>query len=145
MASSAEMADGARPRARLVDELCRRLVGAAELDRQMRAALRNGDADAIDGATARLETLALESKLLAAEFGRAPAGDLDELRAARTRLDQTLTDLARSTAIDGALLARLIQINRRLIELIHGTEETYGPTGRAQEARVDGLRLRQRV
>jgi len=133
-------------RAELLGRLRLRLEQAAELEDEMRRGLRDADATRIEAATCRLETVALEVKLLAAELDRFPAGaDIHDpdVQRARAELDETATRLARSSAVGGGLLERLIGLSRRLTKALDAGTETYLYSGVARERTVRGLTLEE--
>ena len=143
--------DSSKPHASRADVLLQlscRLEAAERLTAEMRAGLRDADAEAIDDAASRLRTLALECKLLHEEFQRCPAeaaGTTDSgLARASVRFEQTATRLAREAAVSGGLLERLVELSRRLIATI-GTPEgdTYMASGRKREHPVGGVDLRE--
>jgi hypothetical protein len=109
--------------------------------------LHRGDSRAIESGTARLETVLLEFKLLADEHGRLPQrrDDADPaVRHARIALERTATRLARSAAVTGGLLERLVRVSRKLVDTFQAAGgETYLPTGRTRETPFRGLRLRE--
>ncbi len=134
------------PRTDAVHRLCERLDLAEALSVEMRNALKQADATAIESATARMETLALEFKVLDAEYRRLPPEDPDArepgIDRALTRLNDTSTRLARSAAIGGGLLERLVSMSRQLIGALQGASgETYLPSGRTRDLPTKGLRL----
>lgn len=148
------MVDGApigSSRASVLGAIAVRLIQAEALGVEVRRGLAGGDAESIDAATARLETLIIELRLLQAEWSRLPAmlgaeAASSELIAARHELDEAMTRLARSAAIHGGLLERLVGLSRRLLETLGQSDgEAYLPSGRSRELPVDGLQLRQQV
>ena len=144
---SVDPTSGGAPGAAVYDRLRDRLEQADELSSAMRAALRRADATAIDEATSRLETLALEFKLLYDEFSRAPepaesAAALD----ARERLAQTAGRLTKTAAVHGGLLERLVSMSSALADTVQSTRgEPYGADGRATALDAAGLRLREQA
>lgn len=133
--------------ARVLDMLRERLEGAERLHAEMADALKRGDATAIDTATSRLETLLLEFKVLRQGLDRsatATSRDDRELDRAREAFESTAVRLARSSAISGGLLTRLVEMSRRLsaaIESARGAD--YMPSGRPSESGRRGLRLEE--
>jgi hypothetical protein len=151
MRSVVDGASGDSSRASVLGAIAIRLTQAEALGVEVRRGLAGGDAETIDAATARLETLIIELRLLQAEWSRLPATlgaatTSAELTAARRELDEAMTRLARSAAVHGGLLERLVGLSRRLLEALGQTDgETYLPSGRSRELPVDGLQLRQQV
>jgi hypothetical protein len=113
----------------------------------MSRALRSADAAAIDAATAQLETVALEFRVLEGEHRRlGPAQPEPGLAEAAAKLHETATRLARSAAVSGGLLERLVAQSRRLLSsLASARGETYLPSGQTREPSLEGLRLRGRA
>jgi hypothetical protein len=141
------MASPAEPRSLLAD-LTTRLDAARSLSESMRASLRSGSAEEIDAMTARLETAALEFKVLVDEYKRgAEASGTDEETAdARRGLAEAASRLARSSALSSGVLERLVTIRRGLLSLVaDATGEAYESTGRAKEIAPKGVRLRQQA
>jgi hypothetical protein len=127
-----------------------RLEQAGSLTADVRDALKRADGRGIEAATSRLETLALELKLLHAEYRRLPAEDAgrDEpaLTHARAALEAAATRLARSSAAGGGLLERLVTMSRNLIGTVQAARgETYEASGHTRDLPVEGLRLRKQV
>ncbi len=138
-------------RVEMIDRLRVRLEQVADLSTRMRTALRRADAPAIDRATSRLETLALEFKLLHDELMRVPADDdgtaeTASEREARARLIDATTALTRSAAVHGGLLERLVTMSNGLVGLIQTTRGTpYGADGRAGDMTGEGIHLREQA
>ena len=148
MSSEADLQSADGTRVVLLDRLRERLEQIAELSTAMQRALKRTDVAAIDEAATRLETLALEFKLLAAEYRRLPEpdGDSPDLQRARGDLEQTAMRLARSAAVGGGLLERLVAVTRQLVHVIDAAVgETYLPSGRTRERDLDGMRLREQA
>ena len=137
-------------RAQLLHRLRERLEAVNLLNVEMHRSLKEGDAAAIHDASSRLETLLLEFKLLHGEYQRLPEPAVGD-RAfdnARKQLEISAIQLARSTAIGGGLLERLIHMSRMLIGAIASSAssgDAYDPTGKTPELTGDGLRLRETV
>ena len=135
----------------VLDGLKERLDAIEALSSDVRGAIVRADRAAIESATARLETLAQEFKLLAEEHARltsADAGASDDPRvvAARDRLRSAAQRLARSSAVAGGLLARVIQMSRGLLSVVTNARGgTYLSTGRTPELAVGGIRLREQA
>jgi len=142
------MASPAEPRNFLAD-LRTRLEEAHSLTESMRASLHGGSVPEIDALTARLETKALEFKVLVEEYRRARAGAGPEEAAdaaARKDLEETASRLARSGAVSGGVLERMVAIRRGLLALVaDATGEVYEPNGRTKEIAPKGVRLRQQA
>jgi hypothetical protein len=136
-------------RAPLLADLRTRLEEAHSLSEKMRASLRSGSFGEIDAMTARLETAALEFKLLVEEYKRAHAGvptEDETVLAAKRDLESAAAHLARSSAISGGVLERMVTIRRGLLALVaDATGEVYESTGRAKELAPRGVRLRQQA
>lgn len=137
-------------RVELLEGLRERLERAEALAAEVRRALGRADAEAIEAATARLETLGLEFKLLDAEYRRIPTpadGPSDrEHERARAAFEVAATRLARSAATSSGLLERLVAMSRGLSATLQAAlGETYRPTGRTREATLAGLRLRKQA
>jgi hypothetical protein len=133
-----------RARAALLDRLRERLEIVASLEHEMRASLGRGDARAIDDTTSRLETVALEVRLLAAELERLPGATGGAgLDVARAELDRTAMRLARSSAVGGGLLERLIALTRKFTAALDADTETYSGNGGVRERPMRGLRLEE--
>jgi hypothetical protein len=148
MPSIAEAAHASpAPRALLLERLRDRLEEAAALTVDMQHDLHRGDSRAIESGTSRLETVLLEFKLLAEEHGRLPLrpGDADPAECrARLELERTATRLARSAAVTGGLLERLVRVSRKIIDTFQAAGgETYLPSGRTRETPFRGLHLRE--
>ena len=136
----------------LLDGLRRRLETAEELTLAMRAGLASADEAAIELAASRLETLALEYKVLAGELARAREQrslvvDPDErVGAAMTALEETATRIARSSAIAGGLLERMVAMSRGLLDALNPVSGAgYLPSGRSTDYDSRGLRLREQA
>ena len=134
-----------RGRARVLHQLRERLEGAESLALEMRRGLARGDAAAIEAATARLESLVLEYKLLAREYGELPAatdaGDA-ALRDARHELERAATRVARSSAVAGGLLERMVAMVRGLLAALdRDGGDAYTSDGRFTDPRSKGIRL----
>lgn len=138
-------------RVRVLTELRARLERAESLAASVRQALGRADVDAIDSATARMETLAQEVKLLAEEhrrLGAAPPAIENDPRLveARRALRETTTRLARGAAVAGGLLVRMVGLSRGLLSMLDSARSgTYRPSGTTPEIGVEGLRLQERV
>ncbi len=149
MALAAEL-PAATPRAELLDRLRERLEQAELLTGEMQQGLQRADSHTIEAASARLDTLALEFKLLHAEYSRLPKVDETTtepgLATARAGLDRTATRLARSAAIGGGLLERLVALTSKLIGTLQTAGgETYLASGKTRELPFEGLRLREKA
>lgn len=143
------MASAADPRNLLAD-LRTRLEAAHSLSESMRASLRSGSAEEIEAMSARLETAALEFKLLVEEYRRAeeaePSGDDEGVADAKRELEEAASRLARGSAISSGVLERMVTIRRGLLALVaDATGEVYESTGRAKEIAPKGVRLRQQA
>jgi len=142
-------ADPSRCVATLLEQLTRRLDCAHEIALVTRGQLARAATEDIDASIARLETVAQEFKLLVEEYDRLPlgAGDHDpRVAEARRALDRAVANIARSSAISGGLLERLILVSRRRLELLDSAVEgTYKSNGRSAEFDARGLRLKERV
>ncbi|GEM_PF-5890053 len=139
-------------RARILAQLRERLERAEELAHTVRRGLTSGDTGKIEDAASRLETICLEYKLLADEY-KALAGALrperggqdPEVEREREALERTAVQAARSSAITGSLLERMVSISRKLLELAGATGGTgYDPAGRAP-ALSAGIRLKEQA
>jgi hypothetical protein len=136
----------AATRARILDQLTERLHAAEAGAQELRRLLAAGDAEAIEAATARIQNVTLEFKLLAEEYRRLPPGDPEQATVARARagLDRAATRLARSAAISGGTLERLAGLHRGLLALLsEAAGQTYLHSGRPAELRAEGLRIRE--
>jgi hypothetical protein len=138
-------------RANLMNGLRERLDAVEPLCASIRRALAAGDASSIESATARLETIALEVRVLADEFrrlpvpGRVEAAD-EALVAASRALRESALVLARSAAVTHGFLDRTIALRRGLLAAIaSATGEGYLPTGRPTDLPDRSVRLRQRA
>jgi hypothetical protein len=133
----------------LLDQLRERIQAAVAESGTMRAALARADVAGIESATERLQTIALELKLLEAERRRRPTGGRDvpagESLRVRRELEAMLTRLARVAAVDGGVLERLVSLGHRLIDAIYPAGESYLPSGRPREIAGRGLRLREKA
>ena len=142
------MASPAEPRGLLAD-LRARIEEAHSLSESMRASLRSGSVPDIDALTARLETKALEFKVLVEEYRRAQAdGGLESASdvAARRDLEEAASRLARAGAVSSGALERMVTIRRGLLALVaDATGEVYEPNGRTKELAPKGVRLRQQA
>jgi hypothetical protein len=151
MRSSADRHPDVVVRARLIGELSRRLQAAQELAVTARECLTAADVDGIEAATARLETVAQEFKLLAEEYDRLPALDPELVASGavaveRAALEAAAKEIARSSAISGGLLERMVSVSRRLLRLIGAAKDgTYESTGRAPEFAPNGVQLKEWV
>lgn len=138
-------------RARLTDQLRERLESAHELAAASREWLKRGDAGEIEAGTARLRSTAEEFKLLVAEFERLPALPADEARDSRlvrahAELAATVSRLARSSAVSGGLLERLITVARGRLNLLTASKDgTYRPSGESSQPEPRGVRLKEWV
>ena len=151
MAFSAESESEPSVRARLLRQLTVRLQLAAELSAAVRSRLANGDPAEIDDATARLETLAEEFKVLAQEYDRlpcpAPECESDEqLTRERSAMETAAAGLARSSALTGGLLERMVSVSRGLLDLLALSKDgTYHRSGRVAEPAASGVKLLERA
>ena len=137
-------------RARLVEQLTQRLELAHELALELRGQMTRGTTDEIETGTARLETVAQEFKLLAEEYGRlGPESEATTPGArdnAAKALAETAARVARSSALTGGLLERMVAVSRCRLGLLAGTQDgTYGKDGRGPEFDARGLRLKEWV
>lgn len=137
-------------RARLLRQLTGRLDAARELASAVRLRLAHGDPAEIDAATARLETLTEEFKLLAEEYDRLPRSADDEahegLNRERSAMESAAAGLARSSAVTGGLLERMVAVSRGLLDLLALAKDgTYDSSGRASEPSARGVKLQERV
>jgi hypothetical protein len=136
-------------RASLLVDLAARLGDAAGLAEEMRAALKRADAAEIEELSARLETVALECRVLAEECARVPspsegAADGPELAHARDALHAAARRLARSAAFSNGLLERLITLRRALLAVAASAiGGSYESSGRIPEPQPEGVRLRR--
>jgi hypothetical protein len=136
-------------RARLLDRLRERLEAAEALTLEVRDGLRSADAPAIEDATSRLETLALEFRVLEQEYRRLPEPREDSLESSlvehsRSELEQAALRIARSAAVGSGLLERLVAVSRNLVATLSPEPgESYLPNGRAREQRFEGFRLKE--
>ena len=132
----------------IVGEAVESLETAEELTEEVHRGLRAADASAIEAATGRLETLALEFRVLEQEYRRLPApareGGTRALDRARADLERTSLRVARSAAVGSGLLARLVAVSRNLIATMGtGPGESYLPDGRPREMPFEGFRLKE--
>jgi hypothetical protein len=136
---------------RLLRRIGERLEAAHALADRSRGYLARADAAAIEQATAELETVGQEFKVLVEEYGRLPAPEsrsAAERGVARERgaLAALTERLARDSAVAGGLLERMLTVSRGLLGLVSlARDGTYLPTGRAAEFAPQGLRLRERL
>jgi len=151
MALSPDRTHDSKVRCDLLRKLRQRLELAHELSAEVRAALTGGESDRIDNAAAQMETIAQEFKLLAQEYGRLPQpeagyGPDRALERERHELESAAERIARSSAVTGGLLERLLTVSRGLLGLIGGAKDgTYQPTGRSSEYVTSGMRLKEQV
>jgi hypothetical protein len=151
MGSSADLTPRGELRAQVLERLRGRLESAHDLAVRVRERLPAGDVAEIESATAQLETVAQEFKVLAEEYDRLPPfdpGTEDEaaVAAARASLESTAARIARSAAVAGGLLERMVAISRGLLGLLGSASDgTYSREGRAKEPDARGLRLREWV
>ncbi len=135
--------------ATLLDQISRRLTCATEIAVDARGRLIHAGGDGIEADIARIETVAQELKLLIEEYERLPAEQVEDepgAAQAQRRLEQTIAGLARSSAISGGLLERLILISRRRFDLLGtATEGTYLSNGRVSEFDARGVRLKEQA
>jgi hypothetical protein len=132
--------------AELLDRLRQRLERAAGLEHDMRASLKRADVAGIETATSRLETVALEVRLVAAELDRLPrTSGAPDVERARVELDRTATRLARSAAVGGGLLHRLVGMTRRFTAALDADTEPYLSSGAVRERALHGLRLEEKA
>jgi len=137
------------PRARLLGELRQRLEQAHGLAQEFRGRLTAGEAGEIEAATARLETLAQEFKTLAEEYVRLetlhPEDDDRSVAEERAALRDAVAGLARSSAIAGGLLERMVAVSRGRLGMLGTATSGYLPSGRGSEPDPRGRRLREWV
>ena len=150
MAYPSDPAAPLRVRARLLDQLRARLELFEELSDSVRRRLISGDVEGIESATARLETVAQEFKLLAEEYRRIPSSESTDPNTAdaraRVAFEATAARLARSAALTGGLLARLIAMSRGVMaSWTGGAEGSYLPSGQAPDFLPKGIRLKEWV
>ncbi len=132
----------------LLEQLAQRLDCARDIAVDMQAQLVRGGTAEIEAGIARIETVAQEFKLLVEEYGRLPESAVrsEETAVARRALNRSAARIARSSAISGGLLERMIHISRRRLDLLNNAGEgTYLSNGRATEFDARGLRLKERV
>ena len=151
MAFPADPSPHERTRSRVLEQLRERLELVEALSTEVRGKLRAGDASGVDASTARLETVAQEFKVLAEEYQRsAPPErhrDADPTHArARQAFQETAARLARSSAIAGGLLERMVALSRGVMALWAGRSgESYLPSGQAPDLAARGIRLKEWV
>jgi len=147
----ADSNDAATNQARLLSELNARLEEAERLTEAVRSAIVAGDTETIESQRGRLETLAVETKVLVEELGRLAAAHVQadgdpRVESARAALERTATRLARASAVSSGLLERMVTLRRGLLATVAAaTGGNYLPTGRSAEFAPQGLRLRQRA
>lgn len=151
MASSADPHLRSANRVRVLGQLREHLETAEDLTRSMRQSLVQGDVDSIHTATSRLETVALEYKLLAREIlamssdGEDGADD-PGVAEARFALEEVATRVACSSAVAGGMLERMVMVSRNLLSLLGGSSaEGYTPSGRGAEYSPTGLRMTEQA
>jgi len=138
-------------RAQVLRQLQGHLESAEELTRIMRHGLARGDVEAIHVATSRLESVALEFKLLAREVLATPAaGEADEidpeLSDARRSLEKVATRVACSSAVASGVLERLVMVSRSILAQFGGHGgDTYLPSGKNSEGALRGVRMTERA
>ena len=149
MASST---DSTHPQlARLLEQLRHRLECAHELALAVRGQLARGATGEIIDGSARLETVAQEFKLLVEEYERLPPTGPDvatdrNVARARLELGETAARIARSSALAGGLLERLIAVSRGRLDLFGAAQDgTYSRDGRIPELDARGARLKEWV
>ncbi len=149
MASPADPRAWAAERARVLARLKERLEAAAALSDEVRVAIGRSDISTVEGAVSRIETLAQEYKLLGEEYRRLDrsndgTGDDSATAEAREALRATTQRVARSAAVTGGVLERMVAVSQGLLSVIGSavTGGTYLPTGRAPDLPAEGLRLR---
>ena len=149
MVSLTDPSAGARTR--LAEHLRQRLEAAGDLAAGVREDLAAGNVAGIERSTSRLETIGQEFKVLAEEFTRFPPLEPEaeaSYRASREwiALEATAARLARSSAVTGGLLERMVVISRGLLGLLSAANDgTYQSTGRDSDYPPLGLRLRERA
>ena len=139
------MASPTDPRARLLGELRQRLEQAHGLAQDVRGCMTAGEATEIEVATARLETLAQEFKTLAEEYARleasGPTAESRDVARERAALQDAVAGLARSSAIAGGLLERMVAVSRGRLGMLGTATSGYLPSGRASDPDPRGRRL----
>jgi hypothetical protein len=144
-------ADAIEAGVRLMEQLTERLNGAETLSADLRLGLQRADAPAIEAATARLETLVLELRVLLGEYRRLfPAGGAvpadERLASARAGLEASAARLVRSQAMASGLLERMVTLHRGLLGILAAASgEPYQRSGAAPLLAPPGLRLRERA
>jgi len=143
------MVSPTEPRARLLGELRQRLEQAHGLAQEVRGRMTAGETAEIELATARLETLAQEFKVLAEEYARleaaGPTVDSRSVARERAALRDAVAGLARSSAIAGGLLERMVAVSRGRLGMLGTATSGYLPSGRASEPDPRGRRLKEWV
>ncbi len=148
---AADPARDASALADLRDRMRSRLAEVRSLSDSLRDALRGGRAEEIEGLTATLESTALEFRVLEEEHRRlsaaSPEGaDDPRARASLDALRAEAGEVARTAAVAGGLLARLVGMHRALAAVVGQSDPaSYGPEGRAPDLSAHGVRLRQRA
>jgi len=133
----------------LLEQLRERLESAHELALVMREQLVRGATDEMVDCTARLETVTQEFKLIAEEYRRlrsdAPHGEADpRLVQARRELELAAARIARSSALSGGLLERLVAVSRGRLDLFGAARNgTYARDGRVSELDARGARIKE--
>ncbi len=126
--------------------LAERLESASALTDEMRQGLLRGESETIDAATARLQTVATECRILEEELRRIadrPWTD-PEWEQAHLEFERMATRLARHGAIHGGMLHGLVHLTRRLLEAFGDVRgDGYSRSGRAPEAPFEGLHLEE--
>lgn len=152
MTSPVDLPQESRGAARLLDQLRRRLDLAHELALAVQRQLGRSDVAAIEAATARLQSTVEEFKVLFEELERLlPSMDREAARhprmlLAREEFEATLSRVARSSAVAGGLLVRIVAITRgRLGVLSTVADGTYLSTGESSPLRPRGVRLKEWV
>lgn len=146
MTSTAERGSDPSARERLMRQLIQRVESAHDLAATVRERLRDGDREGIEEATARLETIAQEFKLLAEEYDRLPEPSATEARAVDAALEAAVTRLARSSAVTGGFLERLVHLGRGRLDLLALAKDgTYSRSGHVSELEPRGVRLQERA
>jgi hypothetical protein len=134
--------------AQLLEQLARRLDCAHDIALATQDQMAHASTADIEASIARLETVAQEFKLLFEEYERLPATTESTPRvdAAQNQFRDSVARVARSSAICGGLLERMIVVSRRRLDLLnHATDGTYSSQGRTTEFDARGLRLKERV
>jgi len=149
MASTADSTDPQL--ARLLELLRQRLECAHDLGLAVQGHLVRGATEQIVDGTARLETVAQEFKLLVEEYQRLRRVGADvetDRRVAQARQDlgQAAARMARSSALAGGLLERLLAVSRGRLDLFGAAQDgTYSRSGRIPELDARGARLKEWV